>query len=232
MCTVTFAKTPLGICVTSSRDENIARPKAIAPKTYIIGNQEMVFPKDALAGGTWIAHTNNQVVVLLNGANENHTKEASYRKSRGLVVLDLLADNTVVDNWNNYNLENIEPFTLVVYSENNLYQLQWNGITKSTTQLNTEQAHIWSSATLYSSSIRGIRRQWFFDFLNSNNPLTAADLLHFHKNTQAENSEYGLRINRENGLKTVSITQVLIENNTIKMHYYPFLNEQIKTVFP
>ena len=54
MCTVTYL--PLendGFILTSNRDESPMR-KTIPPKKYLENGVELAYPKDQLAGGTWI----------------------------------------------------------------------------------------------------------------------------------------------------------------------------------
>ena len=48
---------------------------------------------------------------------------------------------------------------------------------------------------------------------------TATEILDFHQFTKSDNKEFGLQINRNDILKTVSITQCEISNNKIEMHY-------------
>ena len=63
----------------------------------------------------------------------------------------------------NVDLEEIEPFTLVLFQEGNLYQLRWNEIEKSTLNLDVNQKHIWSSSTLYPKEIRKNREIILFN---------------------------------------------------------------------
>ena len=92
MCTVSFVSSNGKVILTSNRDENIIRPSAIEPKHYLINNKNIVFPKDAKAGGTWYAITENaNVAILLNGAAEKHQLKSFYRKSRGLILLDIIS---------------------------------------------------------------------------------------------------------------------------------------------
>ena len=91
MCTVTCIPTSRGIVITSNRDERIARGKAISPEVYEMNGVQITFPKDPKGGGTWIAHTKKKVIVLLNGAQDKHKLKPSYKKSRGLIVLDLIS---------------------------------------------------------------------------------------------------------------------------------------------
>ena len=219
MCTVTFISTKEGCIITSNRDEKIAREKAIPPQSYEINKKKIIFPKDQKAGGTWIAHTENKIVVLLNGAQEKHVVKSYYRKSRGLIVLEIACENDSLECWKNIDLTEIEPFTMVLFENNKLFQLQWNEIEKSQEELSISENHIWSSSTLYSKEIRLERAKWFEKFINKKSNPTAKDILNFHQFTESENSEFGLQINRNNLLKTISITQCFANEDKIEMSY-------------
>lgn len=223
MCTVTFIPTNQGCIITSNRDEKISREKAISPQEYEIDGKKITFPKDPKAGGTWIAHTNNKIVVLLNGAKEKHLVKPFYRKSRGLIVLEIASENDSLECWKNIDLTEIEPFTMVLFENNKLYQLQWNEIEKSIEELSNTEHHIWSSS-LYSREIRTERAKWFADFSLKNENPSANDILNFHQFTKSENKEFGLQINRNNKLKTISITQCIAFNSKIKMVYLDLYN--------
>ena len=220
MCTVSFVNTNSKIIITSNRDEKTLRPNAIEPKNYIINSKKIIFPKDKKAGGTWFAiNENSTILVLLNGAEEKHDLKESYRKSRGLIVLELISSQSVIEEWKSIHLENIEPFTLVLFEEDKLYQLRWDEIEKSSIELDTKQSHIWSSSTLYSKEIREKRASWFYTFLDTKPAVNPEELFNFHRYTEAENSEHGLVINRNDTLKTLSITQTVIERNKVAIHY-------------
>ena len=219
MCTVTFIPTKEGCIITSNRDEKIAREKAIPPQSYDINTKQIIFPKDQKAGGTWIAHTENKIVVLLNGAQEKHVVKPSYRKSRGLIVIEIASTNNSLAFWKTIDLTEVEPFTIVLFENNKLFQLQWNEIEKSQQELAISENHIWSSSTLYSKEIRTERAKWFSNFMLKNANPTAKDILNFHQFTESDNSEFGLQINRNNLLKTISITQCFVSKNKIQMSY-------------
>ena len=55
--------------------------------------------------------------------------------------------------------------------------------------------------------------------LANNQKLDEEASLNFHQLKEKTNSEYGLQIERNNELKTVSITQCLITSESIKMSY-------------
>ena len=133
MCTVSFVNANGKIIITSNRDEKTLRPNAIEPKNYLINNKKIIFPKDKKAGGTWFAiDEHSTIIVLLNGAEEKHLLKESYRKSRGLIVLDLISSKSAIQAWKFIDLENIEPFTIVLFENQKLYQLRWDETQKST----------------------------------------------------------------------------------------------------
>ena len=233
MCTVSFVNSNGRIFITSNRDEKIIRPSAIPPRNYIVNGKNVIFPKDPKAGGTWyIVDETGTVLVLLNGADEKHERQSSYRKSRGLIVLELISENSPKDFWKKIDLDNSEPCTWVLFQNHELFQLRWNGTEKEKLVLNTNEKHIWSSSTLYSSQIRKERADLFYAFLENKGLLSESDLYHFHRYTDQENTENGLVINRNGETKTLSITQSIIEQNKVAIVHYDLLtNEDFSTSF-
>ncbi|RZJ51715.1 MAG: hypothetical protein EOO44_14055 [Flavobacterium sp.] len=227
MCTVSFLNNNESVIITSNRDEKIIRPSAIPPKSYICNGKNIMYPKDPKAGGTWfVVDANGTVLVLLNGGLKKHQVKFLYRKSRGLIALDVMGSDSPKDFWETINLEDIEPFTLVLYQEKKLYELIWDGVIKIKTQLDETQNHIWSSVTLYSEEIRNKRSNWFADFVKNRDKISGLDMLDFHRNTEGNDSENGLIINRENTLKTLSITQAVIKKNKSVIAYHDLVNTQ------
>ena len=226
MCTVSFVHSKGKIIITSNRDEQVARP-AIEPRNYLVNQKNLFFPKDPKAGGTWfIVDDCANVLVLLNGAEEKHQWNPPYRRSRGLIVLDLFSSESAISAWETIELKNIEPFTIVLFQDQKLYQLRWDGHNKTAQNLNSEGNHIWSSSTLYSKEIRDQRRQWFSTFLDTTPELTFEEMFRFHRYTAADNAQHGLIINRNDELKTLSITQSVIERNKITVTHHDLIAEK------
>ncbi len=226
MCTVSFISSNGKAILTHNRDEKVARQSAIEPQKYFINQKNIYFPKDQKAGGTWYAVSENgTVLVLLNGADEKHQLKPSYRKSRGLIVLDLISSNSPILAWNSIDLSAIEPFTIVLFQDKKLYQLRWNEIEKTTLNLDSNQSYIWSSSTLYPKEIREQREELFQIFIASNE-ISAENLFQFHRYAKKDDSENGLVINRNNDLKTLSITQTMIQENKIVLSYHDLQNQQ------
>ncbi|MBG6109985.1 uncharacterized protein with NRDE domain [Flavobacterium sp. CG_23.5] len=227
MCTVSFVNVNGKIIITSNRDEKVIRPSAIPPKDYTINGKNIIFPKDPKAGGTWfVVDADGTVLVLLNGAEEKHKVQLPYRKSRGLIVLDIISSASPKDFWQEIDLEDIEPFTLILFQNNELFQLRWNGNQKETKSLDINKNHVWSSSTLYPKEIRDKRSNWFYTFLETNPQISEEEILGFHRYTEEENQENGLVINRNEEMKTLSITQSIIEKNKVAILHYDLIHQK------
>jgi uncharacterized protein with NRDE domain len=226
MCTVSFISSGGKTIITSNRDENLLRPKASAPVFEIRNNKKMIFPKDSRAGGTWFAAADNGVVaVLLNGAFVKHAPAPAYRKSRGLVLLEIIGSDEPLSFYKKMDLQGIEPFTLVLYQQDTLQELRWDGQLRHELLLNTSGNYIWSSSTLYSPEIIKHRKDLFERFIGDNETITAESVHRFHSNSHGDD-ENGFIISRPTGLKTFSITQALLQTGSIRFRHTDLLLQQ------
>ena len=220
MCTVTLY--PVGksnFVLTSNRDEAPNRV-SLPPDVYDVGGVKMMFPKDKLAGGSWIGISEKKrVLCVLNGGFTRHSRKDKYRLSRGVVMKDLLTCDDIEKAVTNYELYDIEPFTLVIadwIEDLRFFELVWDGDNKHFQELPLAPK-IWSSSTLYNDKMKTERQQWFADFLDAN-MLTEKHVLDFHQNTQKDNTEYGIVMDRL-FVKTTSITQVVKSEQTVSMNF-------------
>jgi transport and Golgi organization protein 2 len=228
MCTVTFFPIENGYVLTSSRDEKKHRP-TLPPQAYSINGEALIFPKDEEAGGTWIVtDKKNRTVCLLNGAFESHIKQIHHTKSRGLIVLESFSYLHFSEFASQVDLLNVEPFTLLLIDNDSALtftELRWDGIQKHIREIDVTVPKIWSSATLYSKEIRKQRENWFEQLLKTNTKLTAQELLNFHLSKHDNGSINDLVMERENGLQTISVSQI-IDNKAKKQFYYKDLTAQ------
>lgn len=229
MCTVTFIPANDKYFISSNRDEKYNRMKAIAPAVYEINNKKLIFPKDANAGGSWIAlHENGNAAVLLNGAFKKHIPMPPYRKSRGEILLNIIADKRPVSYFHQLDLSRIEPFTLVLCDKNNLYECRWDGEKKHYQQLKKHRPYIWSSVTLYEKSVVKKRERWFASFLNRNPHPTQKDILEFHQFTGDGDHYNDLLMDREGAFSTVSITSMLLTADRGSMKYLDLKDNSLR----
>lgn len=221
MCTVTVI--PLkdnNFVLTSNRDEAPNRI-SLVPEFYKHHDKQLLYPKDKQSEGSWIGLSESKrLICLLNGGFEIHKRQPEYRLSRGVVVKDLLVAKDIEEAIEAYNLNNIEPFTIVVVEwENELrfYELVWDGSKKHFQKLPL-QPKVWSSSTLYNKSMRKERQQWFDDFIKDKD-LDADVMFEFHTKTQSDNTDYGVIMDR-GFVKTTSITRVIKKDEDIEMRYF------------
>jgi hypothetical protein len=210
MCTVVFIPNKAEKYFASLRDESPIRPIAIPPSLYAEGELKVLATKDPLAGGTWIGMNDFQnVIILLNGAFQNHAKGKMYAKSRGLIVTELLKTEMPVIEWSILDLVNVEPFTLVIWSDNNLFELVWDGENKHRKLLDQNIPHIWSSSTLYNIKAKQNRSKLFQQWLSSNPLISKESLFNFF--TSFDDHENGFIINRSESVKTLSYSFITME---------------------
>jgi hypothetical protein len=235
MCTVSYIpkKSAGGFVLTSNRDEKAFRP-TLAPLIYESGGAKLGYPKDKKAGGSWIAANNNgRLCCLLNGAFIAHEKKAVYAQSRGNILIEAA---TSPKNPEQYfaekDLSEVEPFTIVSVEQkenqiSHLSEFVWDGSQKHFRLLNPGEPYIWSSATLYNEEHRNMRRKWFNRFITEKNgSISPESILGFHAGKHTNDKAINTIMEREGGLKTVSITQVIPENGKFRMDYFDLHNQQ------
>ena len=105
MCTVTFiSKSDSDFILTSNRDEAPGRD-TFPPEIYLEEGVRLLYPKDAVASGTWIGVSERKrAITLMNGGFVAHDRKSFYRKSRGVVVKDFLKDKLIT---HEYFMENL-----------------------------------------------------------------------------------------------------------------------------
>ena len=220
MCTVTFIPSGGKFFLTANRDEQKTRQAALPPEIGQLNGRRILFPRDAHAGGTWFAiNEDGTAVVFLNGAKEKHVHRPPYRKSRGLVLLDLVSSPSPVMAFEQADLDQIEPFTAIITECSRLFTCCWNGCSKSTERLNERQAHIWSSFTLYDPATVEKRQQWFDSWISQNPGPSPGKIRHFHQFAGDGDPHHDLKMNRNNKIFTHSISSACISQNAVTLHY-------------
>ena len=218
MCTVTFIPDGSGaVYLTSNRDEKTGRARALPPRQY----NKLIYPKDTAAGGTWVAmKADGDAGVLLNGAFVNHRRQGNYRRSRGLVFLDVLGAEGPVEQFRSMCLAGIEPFTLVLFVEGRLYECRWDGEQRHVRELETARPHIWSSVTLYDEATRVRREQSLEDWYRQEE-ISTGKIVDFHR-----------REGRKGEIATVSITSMRIAGGKARLAYFEVDEDGLRVKSP
>ncbi len=221
MCTISFLPKPnQDFILTSNRDEAPGR-NTFPPKLYAEEGVGLLYPKDAVAGGTWIgASQRKRIVCLMNGGFVTHKRKDSYGKSRGVVVKDFLIAEDFKLYLKNYDFSQIEPFTAIIIEWKDHLQLSkvvWDG---EELHFSDEPLipHIWSSSPLYPEDLKTKREEWFSELLSEKGHALPEDLLAFHKTGGEGDLNSDLVIDR-GFVRTKSITQIVKAKSNIEMLY-------------
>ncbi len=225
MCTVTFIPVNHTIFITHSRDESNQRAKATPPNEYTVNGHTLLYPRDGNAGGSWIGiNKNGHTAMLLNGAFVAHPHLPPYRKSRGLIFLDIIAAPDLFVAYHAVSLADIEPFTVILWTSGHLYECRWDGIQKHVRQLPAGQPHTWSSATLYDDAIAEKRNNWLEQWLQKHPAPSAEDIITWHLSAGDGDAHNNVRMNRNDHMLTVSITAIEITTHACTMHYLDLID--------
>ena len=223
MCTVSYLPTEEGFILTSNRDESPERATALPPQKIFLAETPLVFPKDPEAAGSWIMSSPEFTLCLLNGGFEKHQRQLPYRRSRGMVLMDFLKIASVDTFFNEFSLDKIEPFTLLILNhteELTIHELVWDGENKHLRRLNKDKPFIRASSTLYDKRMRLDRLNWFSQWLQEHNTFTREEIFEFHRTAGNGNPFENLLMNRDEKVKTLSITSVVRNYENQVMNYY------------
>jgi Transport and Golgi organisation 2 len=230
MCTVIYMPGEDCQYFASIRDENPQRRGAFKPSLFETDAANFIAPLDGEAGGTWIgANDLGTVIILLNGAHQNHEKKPGYRLSRGLIVRELLASELPVIDWSMLELDNIEPFTLIVWTDHMLFELVWDGEHRHRTKLDQDEPHIWSSSTLYDTAAKEERTNRFMHWTQQRPVPSSNSVMRFFESFNDRNN--GFLMHRGPSLQSLSYTFIETNgNNTTSLHYHDLLSRQTNTI--
>jgi len=228
MCTVAYIPGKTGSILASLRDENPARAVALAPAIYRNNEHSYVMCQDPAGGGTWAGFNDSgSAIALLNGAFDAHKSTPPYRMSRGRIVRSLLESTMPVVEWMLMDMDDIEPYTLIVFTERQLFRLTWDGMQKHRTVLDGRTSHIFSSATLYDARAAQVRRDHFDNWMVMDPPVNRLSLMGFFKSLK--DRQNGFIIDRSEQMKTLSMSYMELSADNYCYYYYDLQQYQLHT---
>lgn len=232
MCTVSLvynSNFPNSFILTSNRDEAVNRG-TVPPEIYNEHGVKMLYPRDIVRSGTWIGVSDKKrVLCLLNGGYTAHIRQTPYRMSRGIVVKELLGVRSFEKAVKTYDLNGIEPFTLIAVEWADtlrFIELVWDGVQKHIEKLELK-AHLWSSSPLYDNAMKLEREKWFQNF-RKNAVMTSQNLWEFHHSGGVGDRQIDIVMDR-GFIRTQSITQVVKSEEEFKMIYENLDNKKTTT---
>ncbi|MCB9045836.1 MAG: NRDE family protein [Chitinophagales bacterium] len=222
MSTVTYLPYKDKIFITVNRDDRPSKSGAIAPTVKKVESGKILYPQSDKSGGTWIGiHNNGNSMVLLNGAFAPHIRKDKYRRNRGLVFLDIFDSDNPVKKFNEIDLHDIEPFTLVVWLKQNgtLWEMRWDEYEKFVTSLPADMPNMWSSVTLFDEAMIARRRKRFDEWRLSQKKITGEAIRWFHEHGGEGFERMNLNLNK-GATHTLSITGIEISEDRSVMYYH------------
>ena len=225
MCTLTYLpNTKNGRVITANRDESPSRKASVLSEYRNSNGIKYFIAKEPLRGGTNVAISpGKRMSVLLNGAFEPHRMGGEYLKSRGILLLESLEFQDSFHLADNTPFTGIEPFTLIDFQEN-VKEIRWDGKKLHQKTIRQDIPHIWASAQLYSKDTLRKRELWFSELLQKSPD--GEDVLKFHFEGGDGDPENDLVMNRDNLVRTVSITQMRERLGKGSIHHYDLLENQ------
>jgi hypothetical protein len=216
MCTVSYLPIPGGFVLTTNRDEDPGRKTGQPEKITLANGCMITTPLDLEKGGSWIAaDESGRATCLLNGAFARHKRQPPYLRSRGKLVLEAFEAPDFDFFSENISLSGMEPFTQVFISPQRLLKMVWDGSRKYLWELAESTPHLWSSPTLYSPAQHGAKEVYFKEALRQGK-WDPEYILMIHGN----DGESPFILSRPT-VRTVSITQVIMQGVPVVMKYFP-----------
>lgn len=213
MCTVTFIPFGNTTFITSNRDESPSRQSKGLTSRHTLDGPSIHYPLDVESNGSWIALADTgRSVCLLNGGFMPFIPDPSYRMSRGQVVIDAASAQGVIPFVENYHLEGIAPFTLLIFEKNVFVEMVWDGFKRHIAELPVDQPQLWSSVTLYPPEVRAWRKEIFKEWISERQSYDRESIMAFHcmKKGDAVND---FIMNRNEVVKTLSVTSIQLHEH-------------------
>lgn len=210
MCNVTFLKNRYSTILTSDWDGNVERGYALPPLTTTRNNKKIMFTRDEKTGGSWFAASEEGHVAVMIHQESELTRKENKLKSSSLVLLDIVCSDFPISFFTEYDLGYFEPFSLILYIDDKLYDMTWDNGEKTIVGLDVAGEHIWSSMQAYYQQFSVEKREEFKHFLVKKPKPYAAAIRAFHKEL----------------CKVPSITQAVVMTNCIMFYHINVLEDK------
>jgi hypothetical protein len=142
-------------------------------------------------------------------------------------MIDIMQEKFPEKYFRGMKLEDIEPFTLVLVQQGELWQCQWDRKERSLLSLPFDRPSIWSSVTLYDSAVHLQRIQWFNDWLLRYPQPATADMIQFHLTGGVGDPSIDIRMDRKGTVSTVSITALSFDEGKMEMNYLDLVSDRL-----
>lgn len=216
MCTLSIFPQPSALIITGNRDEMRTR----AEPNILHQSQDISYPVDGLAGGTWIGINRFGVAIALLNRYQDPLKTDVV--TRGEIIPKLLAAGSFTEVCalcRALPLGQYNPFDLVIAGLEGLLQLQFDGRSGQFIEHDVGKPFFITSSGVDIDHILKTRRTLFESFCQNPAP-TTEDILHrLHLHKIPGDDSTSIFMGREK-THTKSICQVKLSKTGSSLDYY------------
>lgn len=224
MCTVSVIPTNDGcLRLVTNRDELRTRPRAAPPQRRAIGPKRVaMWPTDPESGGTWVAATDNALVLAMLNMNPDPPPappDPSVHRSRGYIiptVVESIDAARAAACLHDMDLSPYRPFRLLAADPVRVVVARWDGAEL------TLESHPLGPVCLVSSGlgdhlVEGPRLElWEEMVVKAGTSPATQDAFHAH--AWPDHPELSVMMSREDA-RTVSKTIVRVRPDAVEMRY-------------
>jgi hypothetical protein len=212
MCTVTVVPHETGVRVMCNRDERRSRPAALPPQVHDLGGRLAAFPVDPRGGGSWVGVNDAGIIVtLLNVSGRLHGFSKKPRRSRGLIVREVLRSGSlsdVLETVASLDASLFEMFRLVVMHRFTALEATGDGVrTAIRRQITVDTPLLFTSSSLGDALVEAPRTQLFQRMVLKRRSGWLRGQARFHRHLWPSRPEISVCMERDDAL-TVSRTVV------------------------
>lgn len=225
MCTLSWRHEAGGYHLLFNRDERKTRRLESGPSLIKENGRQLIAPRDADHGGTWLAVNEHGVTyALLNHYDLSAQRAAPENPtSRGVLPIYLGAGSAKLSEMD---LQVFPPFHLVRVAPNeSTRHWIWDGESLSDSVLTDEERPLTTSSFDSGRAIE-LRSQAFQELGKA--PSVEA-LAAFHRSSSTHGSPYGVLMRRDDA-QTMSITHVEVTSDEVVVDYEPQAREPRDTL--
>lgn len=201
-----------------------------SPNIYSEPSGKLLYAKDTNAVGSWlILHEKGWVGAILPAAK--FYRQEPGRNFHGLYkfLYEVMRSPEPLRVIKSATLDASEPFILILFIDHNFIEFYWNGQDLNERSLSDQQVHYWESIYTSTNDLIALRNAKFLQQIE--NPslelpeLTLAIHKAFGEEKQVQANEYPVLKPNINAC----ITQIVVGEHLLRMHYYDFLQPQYFT---
>jgi hypothetical protein len=222
MCTVTVVPDGRGVRLVCNRDQQRTRPAASPPQIHALGAHRAVFPLDPQGGGTWIGVNDAGLVVALLNRQPTALEPEPAKRSRGLIVRELLQFGSLPDvatAIGTIDPRGFAPFEIVAWHDGHVAIAASNGAQEiRTSQRQLDAPLLLTSSSLGDAFVAGPRRRLFERMVDRSRDGWLKGQARFHDHQWPRRPEISVRMERPDAM-TVSRTTVDVANGVRHLLY-------------